>query len=299
MSGNHMPSEEETERIPAGILKTSTNHDRLVDQFMKMEHAIDPECSITGVGMAVYCLEKAINRCGFPREDIVAISCLGCTPRITKTIKIDAFLTTQGRAIPFATGMKLSNTVLKIVVLGSNNDLFSIGASHFLNAARRNIDMTVIWINNIDYMTTNGQAAPNASELVGVNSTTTTDFIEPFNLPYLAETAGAVYVARWTALHFRKVTDNMIHAIQKPGFSLIEILAPCLELDTNMNESAYTLDRLKQYYVQSHIKHGANPKDTNIRSGQEIAVGLFVDRKRATYMEAMTEHFKRKLGDRS
>ena len=294
-----MPNEGETERNRAEASKISTTDDRLVNRFLKMEHSLHTECPTPGLGMAVYCLGKALNRVGIPSQDIVAISCLHCTAKITKTYKIDAFQTTQGRAIPFATGMKLANSRLKIVVLGSNNDLFTIGGSHFMNAARRNIDMTVIWLNNLDYTTMDAQPSSDPSEDLGVSPPAIGSFIQPFNLPNLAGMAGAVYVARWTGFHFRRVTDSIIEAMNKPGFSVIEILVPYPdEIAGSLNDLDNKIDRLKLYYESSNIEHGLELKEVDLQTREDIIVGKFVDRDRPTYSESMAEHLRKKLGDK-
>ena len=294
-----MSNSGEEERIIAETSEVSTVDARLVERFLKMEQPVYAECSVLGMGMAVYCLGKALNRCGIPIDDIVAISCLHCTANISKTVKIDAFHTTQGRAIPFATGMQLANPRLKIIVLGSNEDLQTIGGSHFMNAARRNIDMTVLWINNFDYQLAGEQTSPIAIEESELNPPSIGNFVELFNIPYLAESSGAVYVARWTGLHFRKVTDSIVEALNKSGFSLIEILAPYPEA-TNMNGNDLhdKLDRLKLFYGRSEIKHGAETKSVEVKSNEEIIVGRFVDRERRTYSESMAQQFKKKLGDK-
>ena len=129
------------------------------------------------------------------------VSGIGCTGRVAGYINQDSFHTTHGRAIPFATGLKLANPKLNVVVYSGDGDLFAIGGNHLIHAARRNVDIKVICINNLIYAMTGGQTAPTTPGDV-ITSTNPYGTYDPsFNLPYLVEAAGAVYVARWTAFH--------------------------------------------------------------------------------------------------
>jgi len=143
-------------------------------------------------------------------------------------MNLDSFHTTHGRAIPFATGLKLANPGLKVVVYSGDGDLTAIGGNHFVHAARRNMDLMVVCVNNFTYGMTGGQVAPTTP--IGPTQTTMPygNFENPFNLPFLADACGAVYVARWTAFHVRHITRSMVKAFNKKGFTFIEIIAGSL-----------------------------------------------------------------------
>ena len=136
---------------------------------------------------------------------LALVSGIGCTGRVAGYVKLDSFHTTHGRAIPFATGLKLANPKLNVVVYSGDGDLSAIGGNHLIHAARRNIDLKVICVNNLIYAMTGGQTAPTTPD----HSTTSTNpygvFEPSFNLPHLVEAAGAVYVARWTTFHVRQL----------------------------------------------------------------------------------------------
>src|SRR5664279_1961888 len=178
----------------------------------------------------------------------------GCTGRVAGYVKQDSFHTTHGRAIPFATGLKLANPKLNVVVYSGDGDLFAIGGNHLIHAARRNVDIKVICINNLIYAMTGGQTAPTTPSDV-ITSTNPYGTYDPsFNLPYLVEAAGAVYVARWTAFHVRQLARSMQEMFAKKGFSFIEVLSPCPTLYQRRNKMGDGLDTMKFYKEVSKVR---------------------------------------------
>jgi 2-oxoglutarate ferredoxin oxidoreductase subunit beta len=213
-------------------------------------------------------------------------------------INLDSFHTTHGRAIPFATGLKLANPELKVIVYSGDGDLTAIGGNHFIHAARRNVDMTVILINNFIYGMTGGQVAPTTPLTATASTTPHGNFEDSFNLPYLAESCGAVYVARWTAYHVRHTTKAIKEALAKKGFSFVEILAPCPTLFSRRNKLGDGLDQMKYFKEQSEIKNDIDTKTASLSFQGKITVGKFVDRERPTYLDAMNEYYGKKFGDK-
>jgi 2-oxoglutarate ferredoxin oxidoreductase subunit beta len=184
-------------------------------------------CSTCGIGVSVNCFAKALEKCEIPLDELAVVSGIGCTGRVAGYVKVDSFHTTHGRAIPFATGLKLANPKLHVVVFSGDGDLVAIGGNHFLNAARRNIDLTVICINNFNYAMTGGQLAPTTP--AGVSTTTSPygNVEEPFEIAELVAAAGASYVARWTTYHVFPLMESMQKALTKKGFAFIEIRSQC------------------------------------------------------------------------
>ena len=203
----------------------------------------------------------------------------------------------SGRAIPFATGLKLANPELKVVVFSGDGDIFGIGGNHFIHAARRNMDITVICVNNFNYAMTGGQVA--ATTPLDANASTAPygNFEFPFSLPYLADACGASYVARWTALHFRRVTKSIQEALNTKGFSLVEVITPCVTLYARRNRLGDGLNLLRYYYDKSEIRHGADTRTLDIDYQGKLIVGKFIDRERPTFLDAMNSHMSRVLGD--
>jgi 2-oxoglutarate ferredoxin oxidoreductase subunit beta len=269
-----------------------------MDDFLRMDRMPHIWCPSCGIGVSVNCFAKALEKVGVPLDQIVVVSGIGCTGRVAGYVNVDSFHTTHGRAIPFATGLKLANPKLKVVVFSGDGDIIAIGGNHFINAARRNIDITVICINNFNYAMTGGQVASTTPGGAYLATAPFGNYERPFNLPFLAESVGAVYVARWTSLHIYNQTQSMVEAMNKKGFSFIEIVAPCPTIYERQQKFGDGLDRLRWYCDNSDIRNGANTKDVDIELKNRIVVGKFVDRERQTFLDAMNEHYTKTLGSR-
>jgi len=252
----------------------------------RLPHIFCPGC---GIGLAMGCFLRAINDAQIDPDNIAVVSGIGCSGRVAGYVKLDSFHTTHGRAIPFATGLKLGNPELNVVVFSGDGDLAAIGGNHLIHAARRNITMTVICVNNFNYGMTGGQVGPTAP--YGARTTTTPygNFETPFNLPYLVAASGATYIARWTVIHIRQLEKTITEAMNKPGFSFIEVISPCPAVYGRMNKKPTGLDDLRYYQEKSVIRNGADLKDTNIELNSPIVVGKFVDIERPTLWERLQQ----------
>jgi 2-oxoglutarate ferredoxin oxidoreductase subunit beta len=279
--------ETETESLPVNPVESYLRMDR-------MPHIWCPGC---GIGTTVNSFAQALDGSGANLDKVAIVSGIGCSGRVSGYLNLDSFHTTHGRAIPFATGLKLANPELKVVVYSGDGDLTAIGGNHFIHAARRNVDMTVILINNFVYGMTGGQVAPTTPLTATASTAPYGNFEQPFNLPYLAESCGAVYVARWTAYHVRHLAKAMKEAFAKKGFSFIEVLAPCPTLYSRRNKLGDGLDQMKYYKEKSEIKHGADTKTIALDFQGKIILGKFVDRERPTYLDTMNEYYAKRLGD--
>ena len=259
----------------------------------RMPHIWCPGC---GIGTTVNCFARALVESKLPLDKVAVVSGIGCTGRVAGYVKLDSFHTTHGRAIPFATGLKLANPELTVVVYSGDGDLIAIGGNHFIHAARRNADLKVICVNNFIYGMTGGQVAPTTP--VGALATTSPYgcYERPFNLPFLAESCGAVYVARWTAFHVRHITRSMVKAFTKKGFAFIEIIAPCPTLYQRRNRLGGGLEAMRFYKQKSVIKNGASTKDLELGFQSEIVVGEFVNIERPTLTEVMASQRQRIAG---
>ncbi len=269
-----------------------------IEEFLRMDRMPHIWCPGCGIGTTVNCFVRALETSGLNLDKVAVVSGIGCTGRVAGYVRLDSFHTTHGRAIPFATGLKLANPELKVVVYSGDGDLTAIGGNHFIHAARRNVDMTVILINNGIYGMTGGQVAPTTP--VGATASTTPhgNFEETFNLPFLAESCGAVYIARWTSYHVRHLTKAIKEALLKKGFSFVEILAPCPTLYSRRNKLGDGLEQMIYYKDHSEIRNGADTKSVALEFQGKIIVGKFVDKERSTYLDAMNAHFQKRLGDR-
>jgi len=254
----------------------------------RLPHIWCPGC---GIGTTVNCFARALTDSGLDLDKVAIVSGIGCTGRVAGYMNLDSFHTTHGRPIAFATGLKLANPELKVVVYSGDGDLTAIGGNHFIHAARRNMDLMVVCVNNFTYGMTGGQVAPTTPP--GATQTTTPygNYEYPFNLAHLADACGAVYVARWTVYHVKQLAKAMLEGLHKKGFVFIEALAPCPTLYSRRNRLGDGVDQLKYYKEKSVVRSGADTKDVPLGFQSEIVVGKFVDRERPTWLDAMNTHY--------
>ena len=233
-------------------------------------------CSGCGAGSVFASCLTAIKQTGIDYDNFTMVSGIGCSGRGAGYINIDSFHTTHGRAIPFATGIKMAKPDLNVIVFSGDGDLCAIGGNHFIHAARRNMDLTVICINNFTYGMTGGQVA--ATTPFGARSSTTAagNSETPFNLPLLAYASGATYVARWTMLHARDLADAIEEAILRRGFSFIEVLSPC-PINYGRRNKERALSMLKKYQENTIVKNGANPAEADIDFSKGVILGKFLE----------------------
>ena len=269
-----------------------------IEDILRMDRIPHIWCPGCGIGTVVTSFAEAVRKGQHDLDKISVVSGIGCTGRVAGYTRLDSFHTTHGRAIPFATGLKLAKPDTKVVVFSGDGDLSGIGGNHLIHAARRNMDLTVICVNNFNYAMTGGQVA--ATTPVDANASTAPygNYEYSFSLPYLTEAAGATYVARWTALHLRRVTKSIQEALNKPGFSFIEVIAPCVTLYARRNRLGDGLNLLKYYYDNSEIQHGADTRTLGISFQGKLIVGKFVDKEKPTFLDAMNKHLSRVLGDK-
>jgi 2-oxoglutarate ferredoxin oxidoreductase subunit beta len=269
-----------------------------MEDFLRMDRIPHIWCPGCGIGVVVSSFAEALRKSKLDLKKVAVVSGIGCTGRVAGYIKLDSFHTTHGRAIPFATGLKLGNPELKVIVFSGDGDIVGIGGNHFIHAARRNMDVLVICVNNFNYAMTGGQVAPTTPITANLSTAPYGSFEYPFNLPYLADACGATYVARWTALHLRRVTKSIQEALAKKGFSFIEVITPCVTLYARRNRLGDGLNLMKYYYENSEIQHGADTRTLDISYQGKLIVGKFVDKEKPTFLECMNEHLGKVLGDK-
>jgi 2-oxoglutarate ferredoxin oxidoreductase subunit beta len=269
-----------------------------LEKILRMDRIPHIWCSTCGLGTTVTALSSALEQLQLDTNKVAVVSGIGCTGRVAGYMKLDSFHTTHGRAVPFAVGLHIARPDLKTIVFSGDGDLISIGGNHFIHTARRNVDMTIICVNNFIYAMTGGQVAPTTPLTAKASTTPYGNAEHPFNLPLLAASSGAVYVARWTALHVRRLTVAIKEALAKPGFSFVEVIAPCSTLYARINKLGTGLDLMKFYHDNSVIRHGADLKDVDIDFQSKIVVGKFVDIEKPTYIDCLNAGNKRAFGDK-
>jgi 2-oxoglutarate ferredoxin oxidoreductase subunit beta len=208
-------------------------------------------------------------------------------------MNIDSYHTTHGRAIPFAVGMKLANPKLMVTVFSGDGDLAAIGGNHLIHAARRNVDIQVICVNNFNYGMTGGQFGPTTPYTARSTTSPYGNPELPFNLPYLLAAAGANYVSRWTVLHARQVKQDILDAFTKPGFSFIEILSPCPVGFGKSNNIDDGLEEMELYRERCVLVQDGNLSmeelGIDLREDKPIYVGTFTNRSLEPYRPVKME----------
>ncbi|MBI4012007.1 MAG: 2-oxoacid:ferredoxin oxidoreductase subunit beta [Candidatus Rokubacteria bacterium] len=248
----------------------------------RLPHIWCPGC---GIGIGLGCFIQALKEAAVGLDRLCVVSGIGCTGRVAGYVKCDSFHTTHGRAIPFATGLHLANPELDVVVFSGDGDLAAIGGNHLIHAARRNVDLTVICINNFNYGMTGGQAGPTSQEGARTATTPKGNVEGAFNLPYLVAAAGATYVARWTVLDLGRLRRSMIEAFAHKGFAFIEVISPCPIYYGRFNRLGDALGELRYYKENTIVKNGAPLPECDLSMlGGKIVVGKFVDEQKPTFL---------------
>jgi 2-oxoglutarate ferredoxin oxidoreductase subunit beta len=259
-----------------------------IDYLMRADRLPHIMCAGCGIGTVIHAYARAIDESGIEPDRHVCVSGIGCSGRAAGYVNVDSYHTTHGRALPFALGLAVHNPDLVVTVISGDGDLVAIGGNHFIHAARRNVNLNVICINNFNYGMTGGQVGP-TTPIGAMGTTAPFGSVEhPFNLPHLAQTAGAVFVARWTILHVRQFTDAVLRSMQKPGFCFTEVLSPCPTNFGRRNRLGEGLDEVELYRQRCRIEHGAPDLGELVIDivdhEQPITVGNFVDIDRQIYV---------------
>jgi 2-oxoglutarate ferredoxin oxidoreductase subunit beta len=202
-------------------------------------------CSGCGIGVMLGALLRAFEELGYSNTDTVVVTGIGCTGKLDDYLVTNALHTTHGRALAYATGIKAFKPQLNVVAIMGDGDGVTIGGNHFIHAARRNIDVTAIVLNNLNYGMTGGQVSGTTPEWKVTSTTTYGNPEREFDICALAETAGANYVARGTPYLGQELQEMMKQALSRKGFSLVEVVSPCPTHFGRYNEMPETPEMLQ------------------------------------------------------
>jgi len=236
-------------------------------------------CPGCGHGIVLNSLLRAIENLGMSKNEIVMISGIGCSSRISGYVDFHTLHTIHGRALAFATGVKLSLPELNLIVPMGDGDALAIGGNHFIHAARRNIDLTAIVMNNRIYGMTGGQYSPLSG--FGTLATTApyTNIDHDFDTVELAVAAGASFVARTSTYHVQQMTKIFRQAILHEGFSVVEIMSQCPTYFGRKNKIGSAVDMM-EYYKNNTTSIGSKAKKEN---PDLIERGVFVEKEMPEY----------------
>ena len=247
-----------------------------IRRLLRTESLPTPFCAGCGHGILLGALLRAIDESPWPPEQYLFVSGIGCAGWIPSPhIAADTLHVTHGRSLPFATGAKLVNPRLKVVVVGGDGDLASIGGNHLIHAARRDIALTVICANNETYGMTGGQVTPTTP--LGARTATTREgnTWRPFDLVRLVAAAGATYVARYSVWHTRPLTRSIRRALAHPGFAFIEVLTPCPTQAGRRNQMGTPVEMLRALRMRCVTLSQAQ-KMTAEELADRVVIGEFV-----------------------
>jgi len=247
----------------------------------KFPHVWCPGC---GLGILLGSLVRSLAQGGYDKNQVVLVSGIGCSGRLPVYVDVGSVHTTHGRALTFATGIKLAKPELKVIVVMGDGDATAIGGNHLIHAARRNLDLTAIIVNNLNYGMTGGQYSPTTP--LGAKATTAPyGHSEPsFDISALTVTAGASFVARSTVYHVTQLDQMLGQAIAKKGFGVVEVLSPCHTNYGRQNRLGSQVEMMKGFKKQAVRMdrwEKLNPAD---REGR-FAIGVLADHERPTFLE--------------
>jgi 2-oxoglutarate ferredoxin oxidoreductase subunit beta len=204
-------------------------------------------CAGCGHGIVLNGMIRSIENMGMSKNEIVMVSGIGCSSRISGYVDFHSLHTIHGRALAFATGVKLSKPELNVVVPMGDGDALSIGGNHFIHAARRNIDITAIVMNNRIYGMTGGQYSPLSGQGTLATTAPYYNIDQSFDVVELAKAAGATFVARTSTYHVQQITDVIRQAILHEGFSVVEIMSQCPTYFGRKNKLGNAADMMRWF----------------------------------------------------
>jgi 2-oxoglutarate ferredoxin oxidoreductase subunit beta len=258
---------------------------KLVHKYLrhdkKFPHVWCPGC---GNGIVLGAMIRAIDRLAYRKDDIVMVSGIGCSGRLPVYVDFNTLHTTHGRALTFATGVKLAKPELKVIVVMGDGDATAIGGNHFIHAARRNINLTAIIINNNIYGMTGGQYSPTTP--YGMKATTAPyrNIEHSFNIAELAVTAGAVFVGRGTVYHARLLDKLIEKAFVKRGFGVVEVITHChtqYGRRNRMGDAVAMMQWQKEHAVR--VEKAADMSEEELKD--KFTIGVLIDRDLPVYTE--------------
>lgn len=254
-----------------------------------MPHGMCPGCGNMSIANAFI---RAVDKVYGSFENFVFVSGIGCAAWIPSPhFLADTVHVLHGRPIPTATGIKLANPELNVVVISGDGDLAAIGGNHLIHAARRNMDLLVILVNNFNYGMTGGQLAPTTPKMAKTITTPYGNPENPFNVAELMVYAGANFVARWTIAHILQLQNSFEKALKMEGFRFVEVLSPCPTryVRWNLEDLQQLLNFFKTNTINVKVAREKGVKEN------QIVIGEFIERKNPGFVRIYMDLCERAL----
>jgi 2-oxoglutarate ferredoxin oxidoreductase subunit beta len=197
------------------------------NKYLRLEKMPTLWCWGCGDGVILKSFIRAIDKMGISQDDVCVVSGIGCSGRFSSYVDFNTIHTTHGRTVAYATGVKLANPDKLVVCVAGDGDALAIGGNHTIHGCRRNIDLTLIIINNFIYGLTNSQTSPTTPRGMWTVSQKAGNIDPTFNACNLAKASGASFVARDTVIDPKKLEKTLMKAMQHKGFSFVEVLSNC------------------------------------------------------------------------
>lgn len=254
---------------------------RLVEKYMRVNRLPHIWCPGCGIGQIINGTIRAIDKVGLDQDETVVISGIGCSGRAPGYMNFDTLHTMHGRALAFATGIKLAKPELSVIVIMGDGDCAAIGGNHFIHAARRNIDLTALVINNQIYGMTGGQYSP-TTPVEAVATTAPYGDAEPgFDLCGVAQAAGATFVGRVAPVRMPELINTLAKALQHRGFSFVEAVSQCPIYFGRMNRLGGPVQMLMR---QKEITVPTRTAQQNPEAAQgKLLTGVLYESERPAY----------------
>ncbi len=236
-------------------------------------------CPGCGHGTVLSNVLRAIEKLGLSKDEIVMVSGIGCSSRISGYVDFHSLHTLHGRALAFATGVKLSKPELKVLVPMGDGDALAIGGNHFIHAARRNIDMTAIVMNNRIYGMTGGQHSPLSGYGISATTAPYSNIDHDFDVVELAKAAGATFIGRTTTYHVQQMMEMLRKAIMHEGFSVVEVWSQCPTYFGRKNKMGSAVDMM-ELFKSTTTPIGSKAKQEH---PELIERGIFLQKEKPEY----------------
>jgi 2-oxoglutarate ferredoxin oxidoreductase subunit beta len=255
----------------------------------KFPHVWCPGC---GNGIVLGALIRAIDSLGLEKDEIVLASGIGCSGRTPVYVDFNTLHTTHGRALTFATGVKLAKPSLTVITVMGDGDAIAIGGNHFIHAARRNLNMTAIIINNQTYGMTGGQHSPTTPYGCFATTSSCGNIEHAFSIAELAVTAGAPFVARGTVYHAESLATLIKQGIRKRGFSVVEVMSTCPVHFGRQNEMGDPVEMMRWLKDHAVTTKKAEKMPPDALEGR-FTIGVLADVEKPVYTKEYEQIRKR------